>query len=352
MNDISQELKQNPNLPNIIEDFKNLKTYSTRLETLIKIRPESIIGLTQSSFQKKQAGKENQDQENKIPDLVQIKKDSISDLSFLTNRSERTISRGMNSFLKTKFNLTKTRKVDPVWIYFVKHTAPTNVRSRKLQTIPKADTATKIQSQKKIENGNGNKKIYKNTNKNIRSEKETKNSNLRNQSFVKLRFEKKKLILRKRRPLLKRTKSELNLKKSTLSKNDNSEQKSLIFKKTLSDHSLPKKRRLLKSKFIKSTQSHSSLEKEVNLKKTKGTRKKSKAPFSSKSKKSKKKAQNQRKKNHKSNPKHQKKTLTSGNNISEDNWGYGRIFIDLCPNEMISPDSWISEIERKYGQEY
>ncbi|KAJ3425604.1 hypothetical protein M0812_28049 [Anaeramoeba flamelloides] len=115
---ISSFLKTHPELEKIKKDFQSLKSYNSRFQTLLKLQPESFSGLYCYQLEKTWIKKHTKKMYLYGPHKVKIQKDCISDLSFLTCKTRRTIERGVNTFFKKNFNLQNCSYYSRDWLTF------------------------------------------------------------------------------------------------------------------------------------------------------------------------------------------------------------------------------------------
>ncbi|KAJ6243236.1 hypothetical protein M0813_22377 [Anaeramoeba flamelloides] len=143
---ISTFLKTHPKLNKIKNEFQTLKSYNSRFQTLMNIQPESFSGLYAYQLEKEWIKGHRKLMSVYGPHKVKIKKDCLLDLSYLTNKSKRTIERGINTFFKKNFNLQNCSNYSRDWLTY------------KLTTTKKTGTFNKIK-------GKDNKKKFKKRNR-------------------------------------------------------------------------------------------------------------------------------------------------------------------------------------------
>ncbi|KAJ3449856.1 hypothetical protein M0812_06016 [Anaeramoeba flamelloides] len=333
MEGISVELQEQPDVFAIQEQFQDLKNYTSRLKALLKLRPGSIIGLGSDHFEKSFT------KQLPIEKVVQIRKDILNDLAFLTNRSVRTISRGLTSFLKTRFSLTKIRKIDAVWLHFSIESKIDN----KEPSGSKNEEADRSQNQvamRKKQNPTDNKKVQLNEKTiNIRRKRRRKNNLMQaylNISNTASSSSNSNDLTQKQQDFQIPKKTTTNKKKMVVNSHDPRQPTAVNKEQTF------KKRRKLKN-----LQSHSKqfnqkaiqpLQSDKFLIETQLTDLK---PYISKNNQIVYSSQNKNVKN-----------LTNSQK-NENLWGYGRIVIDFCPkNHNSSQETWLSEIGKQYGIEF
>ncbi|KAJ6237814.1 hypothetical protein M0813_26607 [Anaeramoeba flamelloides] len=115
---ISAFLKTHPELEKIKKEFQTLKSYNSRFQTLMKLRPESFSGLYGYQLEKTWIKRHTKKMYLYGPHKVKIQKDCILDLAFLTTKSRRAIERGVNTFFKKNFNLQNCSYYSRDWLTF------------------------------------------------------------------------------------------------------------------------------------------------------------------------------------------------------------------------------------------
>ncbi|KAJ3446789.1 l10-interacting myb domain-containing protein-like [Anaeramoeba flamelloides] len=115
---ISSFLQTHKELDKIQKEFQTLKSYNSRFQTLLKLRPESFSGLSADQLEKTWIKRHTKKMYLCGPHKVKIQKDCILDLAFLTSKSRRTIERGVNTFFKKNFNLQNCSHYSRDWLTF------------------------------------------------------------------------------------------------------------------------------------------------------------------------------------------------------------------------------------------
>ncbi|KAJ6233190.1 hypothetical protein M0813_30298 [Anaeramoeba flamelloides] len=115
---ISSFLQTHKELDKIQKEFQTLKSYNSRFQTLLKLRPESFSGLSADQLEKTWIKRHTKKMYLYGPHKVKIQKDCILDLAFLTSKSRRAIERGVNTFFKKNFNLQNCSYYSRDWLTF------------------------------------------------------------------------------------------------------------------------------------------------------------------------------------------------------------------------------------------
>ncbi|KAJ6239984.1 hypothetical protein M0813_24635 [Anaeramoeba flamelloides] len=334
---ISSNLQSQPNLNELCQQFKAYHTYTARLNAFLKIRPSSIIGLDLCHFQKIPL---NLDQ---VPKTVRFRRDILLDLAYLAKRSLRTIARGLTTYLKTRFNLMRTGKYDSEWIVFTKV-----CKEEKFQKKTR-----RIKKEIKIKNTAFNKR-KRQLSPEIRRKNSNNNQNNSNITSVNLSTKAK---WSNHTTTKRSNKKEI---RSLCSQNNHFSHKGVdpnhnnSFK---NQNEKSKRRRTLKKNFsqnkktnypLNNNQSPQTFDLNLHFEQGENPNRNSKGINENDNDKNiedkKKMDLKETKEQEICHPKQNTKI-----NQNENNWVYGRIIIDLCPKHSTLQETWLSEIEKKYG---
>ncbi|KAJ6248545.1 hypothetical protein M0813_17512 [Anaeramoeba flamelloides] len=150
------------NFEELQKEFRSFKTFRDRFKNMVKLRPECFVGFSDWMLDKncKFDGK------HKTPTKIMIRKDCINDLSILTDKSKRTIERGINIFFTKKLKLTNCSFYSRDWLIY------------KIPDVEELERIiTKYQTVKVLQNP---KKMPRKVSTNNRLSQNTKSLNLMN----------------------------------------------------------------------------------------------------------------------------------------------------------------------------
>ncbi|KAJ3433656.1 hypothetical protein M0812_22619 [Anaeramoeba flamelloides] len=136
------------NFEELQKEFRSFKTFRDRFKNMVKLRPECFVGFSDWMLDKncKFDGK------HKTPTKIMIRKDCINDLSILTDKSKRTIERGINIFFTKKLKLTNCSFYSRDWLIYkipdVEELERVQLRSRKRNRAIKALNSGNLKKKK------------------------------------------------------------------------------------------------------------------------------------------------------------------------------------------------------------
>ncbi|KAJ6227217.1 hypothetical protein M0813_10125 [Anaeramoeba flamelloides] len=189
----SDDLEQLTNLETVKDKFSKLKSFNDRFSMLFSLRPNCFSGISEHHFTKEWITQHKPTMFQDGPVKVKIRKDCISDLSLLTQKTRRTIERGVNTFFKNNYHLTNCSFYSRDWLVF-------KVPNRKEYSQVKFRTKQRIQQRnsesykaKSLKTGASESKVHK---KKMKKKYQKKKKELKNL--------KKRMKIRK---LMKKTKT-------------------------------------------------------------------------------------------------------------------------------------------------
>ncbi|KAJ6254701.1 hypothetical protein M0813_12305 [Anaeramoeba flamelloides] len=282
---LSEDLQNHPNLESIKRYFRTTKSYIDRFHKLRKLRSHCFVGLLESHLTKEWI----QDNKSKVmpdaPQKIKIKKDCISDLSFLTQRSRRTIERGVSAFFKKNFKLTNCSFYSRDWLIFK---IPSPMDEKRFQTRQRRNKSPSTSKEKRSEKGTyGNVTKPKSKNYKINKNLETKGTAQRK-------------IMNKTKPTHDKNIQEMEKQPNTKSiQNDQRK----IHNWDLKENFMNRKRKSFDHNFPKNSQKNlteSTVSQKKQLKKT-------------------------------------------------NDWNYGILKIDLFPSVTICQNNWLYHFENEFG---
>eukprot|EP01155_Anaeramoeba_flamelloides_P045074 Anaeramoba_flamelloidesc38698_g1_i1.p1 GENE.c38698_g1_i1~~c38698_g1_i1.p1 ORF type:complete len:365 (+),score=83.61 c38698_g1_i1:70-1164(+) len=180
---LSEELKRHPNLANILKFFEENKSYIDRLNRMFFLRSKCFVGLSEMHLEKKWIMRlKNKKSLPNAPNKVMIRKDCISDLSYLTQKSRRTIERGVSAFFKKNFHLTNCSFYSRDWLIFK---IPSKKDKKVFKARSKRTKSRKLFKDKLINLNFSHRAATRNIRRSASNEKETGTGTVKEASTLK-----------------------------------------------------------------------------------------------------------------------------------------------------------------------
>ncbi|KAJ6241552.1 hypothetical protein M0813_00250 [Anaeramoeba flamelloides] len=139
----SGDLDQLTDLETVKDKFSKLKSFNDRFLVLFSLRPNCFSGISKHHFTKDWITQHKSTMFQDGPTKVKIRKDCISDLSLLAQKTRRTIERGVNTFFKNNYHLTNCSFYSRDWLVF-------KVPNRKEYSQVKFRTKKRIQQRNSL----------------------------------------------------------------------------------------------------------------------------------------------------------------------------------------------------------
>ncbi|KAJ3428717.1 hypothetical protein M0812_24047 [Anaeramoeba flamelloides] len=186
---LSEDLQNRTDLEEIKSFFRKTKSYVDRFHELRKLRSHCFVGLMENHLTREWIQDNKKRKASDAPSKIMIRKDCISDLSYLTQRSRRTIERGVSAFFKKNFKLTNCSFYSRNWLVFK---IPSPKDEKKFQTRHKRYLQRKLLSQNKLEKLK-KENLIKSKNQNQSGQKKKKKGKFRNKSGTIKKFSPQKI---------------------------------------------------------------------------------------------------------------------------------------------------------------
>ncbi|KAJ3438343.1 hypothetical protein M0812_17526 [Anaeramoeba flamelloides] len=145
---LSEDLQNRTDLEEIKTFFRKTKSFIDRFHQLRKLRSHCFVGLMENHLTREWIQENKNREASDAPNKIMIRKDCISDLSYLTQSSRRTIERGVSAFFKKNYKLTNCSFYSRNWLVFK---IPSPKDEKKFHTRHKRYLRRKLLSQNKIE---------------------------------------------------------------------------------------------------------------------------------------------------------------------------------------------------------
>ncbi|KAJ6240357.1 hypothetical protein M0813_24356 [Anaeramoeba flamelloides] len=137
------------------------KSYVDRFRYLKKIKPQYFVGLEQQHLDKGWLFEHKKTMIKDGPKQVKLMKSCITELALLTNKTKRTIERGINTFFKNNYHLTNCSFYSRDWLVYKVPDQKENIKISERSKKRKRGRE-KSKNKKKILKLNIDKKLSKN----------------------------------------------------------------------------------------------------------------------------------------------------------------------------------------------